>query len=356
MLDLKYRPKSIDECIGHKHATTTLRGFIKSGRPSQTILITGPTSVGKTTLGRAFAGDLNGYGHSNLPNDYLEIDGGQCRTKDELLPVIRQANFLPQIGKFRVILIDEFQHVLSNSQSVPMLLKALEEPPSRTIWILCSMDPGKFETDKNGKAILTRSLHLSLNEHTNKDLYQQGVRIIKGEKYKFIKPDLLKEIVKASNNQMRTLAFNVEALAAYHSGLSKPRVLNADDLVVALKTASDENNNLVLDYMVALYSGKFADAQRAILYVADPFQFVNQCLWAAKFMLNVTVLNGARHPKVWWTPLNKELHKRCKIIKPNLGDLAAAVSMLVQVKSQVVYGNLDDTLTVATFKYLNSHE
>lgn len=357
-LDLKYRPKKLDHCIGHEAAVTTLRGFVKKGRPPSLLVITGPTSVGKTTLGRILAGELNGYDPQGNPYDYTEVDGGQYRTKEELTTLVRTSNFMPQRGKFRIILIDEFQHVLGNPQAVPVLLKATEEPSPRTIWIFCSMDPAKLQTDKNGKALLTRAVQLPLSQHSNEDLFKQGVRIVKNEKFNFISPDLLKVVVRESNHEMRTLAHNLESLAAFHSGLPKPRPLKPEDLQIALKTATAETDNLVHRYLLALYGGSFVEAQRAILDIEDDFSFVNQALWGAKFVLNVSVLNGAKHRKIWWNAANKELLNAINKLrqKPTIGDMAAVVTMLVKVKSMVALGNLDDTLTAATYSYLKGDD
>lgn len=356
MLDTKYRPKTLKECIGHEGAVTTLRGYLRSGRPPQLLMITGDTSVGKTTLGRAFAAELNGLDANGEPNDYFEADGGQYRTKEELQSLIRSSKFLPQVGKYRVILIDEFQYVLGNAQAVPILLKEFEEPSKQTIWIICSMDPGKFSTDKNGKAILTRAVQLPLQKHTEDDLYRQGVRIVKGERTKAINPDLLRAIVRESKCEMRTLAHYIDSVIAFHAGLGLDRPLTVQDLPSILKTANEKTENLVHKYLTGLYSGSFAQAQLAILDIDDGFQFVTQCLWASKFLLNVAILQGQRHPKVWWTPANKELHSAIGKLKnkPTVGDLAAVVTMLVRVRMQVQMGDLSDLLTAATYDYLTS--
>lgn len=357
-LDLKYRPPHLAQCIGHASSVQRLQGFVKSGKIPSLILITGSASAGKTTLGRAFAADLNGYNSQGQVNDYQEVDGGQYRTKEELTSLTRTAKFLPQVGKRRIILIDEFQHVLGNPQAVPVLLKEVEEPSPKTTWIFCTMDPAKLQSDKNGKAILTRAVQLPLSQHTDEDLFKQGVRIVKGEKFNFMTPDLLKIVVRESNHEMRTLAHNLESLAGFHAGLKVPRKLTEKDLPDLLKTATEQTDDTVLRFLIALYSGSFSEAQRAILDIEDEHQFVNQALWAAKFMLNVTVLKGAKHRKVWWTPLNKQLHAAVSKMKtkPNLGSLAAAVTMLVGVKSKVALGNLDDTLTAATYVYLTGKD
>lgn len=357
-LDLKFRPKKFDQCIGHEVAVTKLRGFVKTGKMPQLFIITGPTSAGKTTLGRIIAGEVNGYGPNGEPYDYQEVDGGSYRTKEEMMSLVRQSQFMPQRGKYRVILIDEFQHVLGNAQAVPVLLKATEEPPPKTIWIFCTMDPTKLTSDKNGKALLTRSVQIPLSQHTPEDLFKQGVRIVKNEKMGFISPDLLKIIVRESNNEMRTLAHNLEGIAAFHAGLPKPRPLTEADVQIGLKAANAATENVVKRYLTAVYGGSFVEAAKALMDVEDDFAFINQALWAAKFMLYVNGLGVGKHKKVLWYGANKEVHEACKKLqkKPNVGDLAEVVTMLIKVKSMVQFGNLDDHLLAATFNYLNGGE
>lgn len=357
-LDTKYRPKKLDQCIGHEVAVTKIRGFLKLDKMPSLFIITGPTSAGKTTLGRIIAGELNGYGPNGEPYDYQEADGGSYRTKEEMLSLVRQAQFMPQRGKYRVILIDEFQHVLGNANAVPPLLKATEEPPPKTIWILCTMDPTKLVSDKNGKALLNRSVQIPLEQHTNEDLFKQGVRIVKNEKMGFINPDLLKIIVRESNREMRTLAHNLEGIAAFYAGLSKPRPLTEADIQVGLKAANAQTENVVKRYLTAVYGGSFVEAAKAIMDIEDDFSFVNQALWAAKFMLYVNGLGVGKHKKVLWYGANKEVHEACKKLqkKPNVGDLAAVVTMLIKVKSMVSLGNIDDHLLSATFNYMNGED
>lgn len=357
-LDLKYRPKKLDQCIGHESAITKLRGFIKTGKLPQLFIITGPASVGKTTLGRIIAGELNGYSPNGDPYDYQEVDGGQYRDKESLTALTRTAAFMPQRGKYRIILIDEFQHVLGNAQAVPVLLKATEEPPPKTIWIFCTMDPTKLSSDKNGKALLTRSVQLPLSQHTEEDLFKQGVRIVKNEKLGFLNPDLLKAIVRESNHEMRTLAHNIEAIAAFHAGLPQPRPLTAADIQVGLKTANEVTENTAKRYLIGVYSGSFSEAAKALLDVEDDVGFVNQALWAAKFVLNVKGLGVTRHKKVLWYGINKEVLEAVNKLKkpPTIGDLAAVVTMLIKVRAMTQFGNMDDHLLAATFGYLNGED
>lgn len=86
------------------------------------------------------------------------------------------------------------------------LLKPLEESSKDTLWILCSMDPSKFNTG-NGRAIKNRCVQFVLEPHTNKDLFKQAMRIIRGEKMNYLLTEdksLIKTLIKNANFEMRT--------------------------------------------------------------------------------------------------------------------------------------------------------
>lgn len=113
-LHTKYRPKTLDKLIGQTTAVTRLKGIINSGKVPSAMLFTGPTSVGKTTLARAFACDLSGKGEVFLNSpDYKEINFSDTRGIDDIRELIRITRFKPQMGKYRVIVGDECQGILS---------------------------------------------------------------------------------------------------------------------------------------------------------------------------------------------------------------------------------------------------
>ena len=98
-LHTKYRPKTLDKLIGQTTAVTRLKGIINSGKVPSAMLFTGPTSVGKTTLARAFACDLSGKGEVFLNSpDYKEINFSDTRGIDDIRELIRITRFKPQMG------------------------------------------------------------------------------------------------------------------------------------------------------------------------------------------------------------------------------------------------------------------
>jgi DNA polymerase III gamma/tau subunit len=330
----KYRPLTLDTLIGHEAAVTRLKGMVSSGKIPNALLITGPSSVGKTTLARALTAALNGIEKAEGHPDYIEVNAGEQRTIEDVRSWIQTAKFRPQTKK-RVICIDEAQGVLSNAVASAALLKPLEEPAKNTLWILCSMDPQKF-TSGNGLAIAKRCTQFVLESHTNSDLLKQAVRIAKGEKMKYVMDEeksLLKAIVKASGGEMRSVANLLQAAQQYYEGLdTKPSRLSKEHISKVLSSTESSDDRLVVTILTAVYGGKFKEVQRSLLDAQDGFQLINKLLWANSFVLNDTVLDGARHRKVWATPINKELRGNAQKLKVSLGALAATNATLVEIK------------------------
>jgi len=309
--------------------------MVSSGKIPNALLFTGPSSVGKTTLARALAVAINGRPIEQQKQSYIEVNGSDKRSIEDVRDVIQMSKFRADC-KRRIIMIDEVQGILTNQPAAAALLKPLEEPSKGTLWILASMDPSKFNTS-NGKAVANRCTQFVLEPHTNQDLLQQAMRIAKGEKMRYIDKELLKDVVRSSANEMRTLANLMQGLRDYYDGLDdKPAMLDKEVIGAVLASTQSSDDKQAVKIIVSALAGKYAEVQRALLYTADGFQMMQKLLWLSSFLLNVTVLEGARHPKVWFSPINKQLLADLKSagVKPSLGQLASLQANIVDMKSR----------------------
>lgn len=342
-LHTKYRPKNLDDLIGHETAVTRLKGMIKSGKVPGALLFVGPPSVGKTTLARALAASVNGKPVADQSTDFKDLNAGDNKSIEDMRELIRISKYKPN-GKKRIIMIDEAQALLSNGQAAAAILKPLEEAgKTDTIWVLASMDGTKFGSDKNGKAIAARCSQFVLETHSNSDLYKQGLRIIKGESMSYLDKDNLKLIVKNSNQDMRTLANLIQGVRDFYEGSDTKPKITEELIATVIQSTESQDDKLVPLVIVGALTGKFTQVQKALLNVSDGFQFVNKCLWAARYCLNNAVLEGARHPKVWAGAVDKEIQNQLKGQKIPLGHFAALNECMVNVKSQSATFSVGET-------------
>jgi len=140
----KYRSKSLDEVAGQDHIVKVLKQALKTKRLSHAYLFAGPRGVGKTSVARILAHEVNElpYGGENMHLDIIEIDGASNRRIDEIRELRERANILPTQAAYKVYIIDEV-HMLTR-EAFNALLKTLEEPPAHCIFILATTEAHKL--------------------------------------------------------------------------------------------------------------------------------------------------------------------------------------------------------------------
>ncbi len=141
----KYRSAEFAEVIGQEHVVGTLTNAISSGKHSHAYLLTGPRGVGKTTIARLIAKQLNGLGKDDVIADYLdiiEIDGASNRGIDEIRSLREKVQVLPARLEYKVYIIDEV-HMLT-TPAFNALLKTLEEPPAHVVFIFATTEAHKL--------------------------------------------------------------------------------------------------------------------------------------------------------------------------------------------------------------------
>jgi DNA polymerase-3 subunit gamma/tau len=111
----KYRSKTLDEVVGQEHVTTTLKNALKSGKISHAYLLTGPRGVGKTSIARILAFEVNNLPYSDQSHlDIIEIDAASNRRIDEIRDIREKVRLAPTSAKYKVYIIDEV-HMLSQT-------------------------------------------------------------------------------------------------------------------------------------------------------------------------------------------------------------------------------------------------
>lgn len=140
----KYRSMNLDQIIGQDHITKSLSEAINSGRISHAYLFTGPRGVGKTSIARILAYQINGLDYNDESNDIdiIEIDAASNRRIDEIRDIRDKVYIAPTSSKYKVYIIDE-AHMLTR-EAFNALLKTLEEPPEHAVFILATTEAHKL--------------------------------------------------------------------------------------------------------------------------------------------------------------------------------------------------------------------
>lgn len=172
----KYRSKSLSEIIGQDHVTSILSRAIKQGKISHAYLLTGPRGVGKTSIARILAHEINNLAYDEAIQhlDIIEIDAASNNGVEDVRDLRDKVQIAPVSAQKKVYIIDEV-HMLTKS-AFNALLKTLEEPPEHVVFILATTDVEKIPA-----TIISRTQRFSFRSIGTKDAVKHLSDIAKNE-------------------------------------------------------------------------------------------------------------------------------------------------------------------------------
>ena len=214
-LAVKYRPKSFDEVVEQSATKVILKQQLESGEGKNAYLFCGGAGTGKTTCARIFANEINkGKG---VP---VELDAASNNSVDDVREIIKQAKTTALDSEYNIFILDEV-HALSN-QAWQAMLKVLEEPPAKTIFIMCTTDPQKIP-----KTIHSRVQRFDFQRISTEAIINRLEYVLMKESFGEKDADAISYIAKQAQGGMRDALTMHDKSLAYSNDLTIENVTQA---------------------------------------------------------------------------------------------------------------------------------
>lgn len=217
----KYRSRSLDEVSGQDHVTGVLQRAIERGSISHAYLFTGPRGVGKTSIARILAHEINGltYDEDSQHLDIVEIDAASNNGVDDIRDLREKVSIAPTSAYKKIYIIDEV-HMLSKA-AFNALLKTLEEPPAHVVFILATTD-----VDKVPDTILSRTQRYTFKRASHDGIVSLLARIAKSETIS-IDDGALALIARHSDGSYRDSVSLLDQISSVSDSITTEDVENA---------------------------------------------------------------------------------------------------------------------------------
>lgn len=292
----EWRPKAFKDVVGQKHITTTLKNQIINNRIAHAYLLCGTRGTGKTSTAKILAKAVNCLNiqdgepcnecemcksiNAGLSIDVVELDAASHNGVGNIRDIIDEVQYPPREAKYKVYIMDEV-HMLSDG-AVNAFLKTLEEPPSRTIFILATTDPQKLPI-----TILSRCQRFDFTRIKSEDIFERLRRIVK-EQGVFADDKSLQLIARMSDGAMR------DALSVLDQAISMGNSkVDYDELINMLGLVTNDN---LLKLTDALIDKNVERAMKAVDDIVisgkDIYNFIKEMISHVRNLMMVKVSNN----------------------------------------------------------------
>lgn len=185
-----HRPSDFPQVIGQEDAIASLKHMAKSHKFPHTLLFTGPSGTGKTTIVRILKNKLK-----CSDTDFIELNAAKERGIDIVRQIAERMYLAPLSGKSRVYLVDEAHQLTTQAQE--SFLKILEDTPKHVYFMLCTTDPQKLKN-----TVLTRCTRVNLKSINNSDMKKLVQNVLISEE-KELEEKVIDRLVDVSDGSAR---------------------------------------------------------------------------------------------------------------------------------------------------------
>lgn len=313
-LALQYRPQNWDEVVEQDDIKKILQNQLSSGEIKNSYLFVGGAGTGKTTCARILAKCIN-----NNQGSPIEIDGASNNGVDQVREISNQAKTRAIDSEYKIFIIDECHMITTAGWNA--MLKLIEEPPAKTIFIFCTTNPEKVP-----KTILSRVQRYDFKRISTQGIFKRLVDVCINENI-FIEEEALMHIAKIADGHLR------DALTMLNKAIAYDDEVTEQNITYALGTNSYDDLCAIFDsYLDSCDDGIIKVIEKCHDEGRDLKQLIDDEIGLVLDYLKWTITHSLEHCTC--PEYIENWFARCKVSKENI---LRYLDVLINIKNTIKY-------------------